>query len=257
MGGGSGGGGQQGGQGQGGQNGDDSGSATGGFTGSGDGTASVMGTTTTVGLYGSATELRLDVSRLPRVDQYEALMATGIDAMNVVDIPSDIKTVTYFLRSEESADAAATPLSASAPIESTLTGRGRGLMRREVDRAVTAWSETNGGESTGESRLLAEEVVGLSFQYFDGVQWLTDWDSDQYGGLPLAVEILLVMSDAAPELADSPLSAETNADGNPPTERSYRLVVRLPTASIHTLNAAAGAAIESGAADASTLEAFP
>ena len=239
--------------------GEDQGSATGGFTG-GDDAAAPDGTTTTtatVGLYGSATELRMDVSRLPRVDQYESLLAGG--AGDAVAVPSDIKTVTYFLRSEESADAADTPLSASLPVESTVTGRGRGLMRREVDRATSAWADQSGGSAspteTDQARLLAEEVVGLSFQYFDGTQWLTDWDSDQYGGLPLAVEILVIMSDAEPEAADSPLEADTTTDGSVPTERTYRLVVDLPTATIPTTDPAADAAAETG--EAVPMETMP
>ena len=239
--------------------GDDTGSATGGFTEGGDDPAADeegAATGSTVGLYGSATELRMDVSRLPRVDQYEALLASP--AVDAVEIPSDIKTVTYFLRSEESADAANTPLSTSMPVESTLTGRGRGLMRREVDRATSSWAEQSGGTAaaTDQARLLAEEVIGLSFQYFDGTQWLADWNSDEYGGLPLAVEILLIMSDADPDATESPLEADTTAAGSVPTERTYRLVVHLPTATIPTTDPAAEAA-GTEAAETLPMEAVP
>ena len=230
--------------------------ATGGFTSGSDSMTTETGVAAaTVGFYGSATELRLDVSRLPRVDQYEAMLVPD-GSLGAVEVPSDVKTVTYFLRSEESADAADTPLGAATPIEGSLTGRGRGLMRREVDRAISTWAEQSGGatESSGQVRLLAEEVVSLSFQYFDGYQWLADCDSDQYGGLPLAVEILLVMSDADPDATDSPLQADTKADGSAPTERTYRLVVRLPTATIPTTDPAA---VGTEAEDAQTLPQEP
>jgi len=241
--------------------GDDQGSATGGFTGSGeeDATEQASTTTTTVGLYGSASELRMDVSRLPRVDQYEALLAGG--GVDAVAIPSDVKTVTYFLRSEVSADAADTPLSSSLPVEGTLTGRGRGLMRREVDRATSAWADQSGSATTAaptdQARLLAEEVVGLSFQYFDGIQWLTDWDSDQIGGLPLAVEIILIMDDADPDAAESPLAADTTTDGSVPTERTYRLVVHIPTATIPTTDPAAEAAATGETAETTPMGTMP
>jgi type II secretory pathway pseudopilin PulG len=215
----------------------------------------------TVRLYGSPTELRMDISRLPRVDQYEVMLADY--ATGAVVIPSDIKTVTYFLRSEESAATADAPLGAATPIQSSLTGRGRGLMRREVDRATSAWAEegmlamTNTGIATDQARLLAEEVVGLSFQYFDGIQWLADWDSDQYGGLPVAVEILLTMSDADPDATDSPLEADVTSEGRIPTERTYRLVVRLPTTAFPVLDPLTGMPSLGPSADASTMEAMP
>jgi hypothetical protein len=259
MGSGSDGSGQPSGQGSGqGQNptGGNQGSAAGGSTGAAPEATASEESALTVGLYGSATELRLDVSRLPRVDQYEAMLgaAPGVEA---VDIPSDIKTVTYFLRSEESADAADTPLSASAPIESATTGRGRGLMRREVDRAISSWASESGGteSSSGQAKLLAEEVVAITFQYFDGTQWLAEWDSDANGGLPLAVEILLIMSDADHDQEDSTLQADTTANGQQPTERTYRLVVRLPTATIPTTDPAAEASAENDATALPTGEA--
>src|SRR5205823_3339131 len=58
--------------------------------------------TTVVKLTGSATELRFDVSRLPRVDQYQGMLSSKGDP-SAVDLPSDIKTIAYFLRSEASA----------------------------------------------------------------------------------------------------------------------------------------------------------
>lgn len=217
--------------------GDDGGasSATGGSTGAaGEETSTEEATTTTVGLYGGPLELRIDVSRLPRVDQYESLLAAdgNVDA---VDIPSDVKTVTYFLRSEESAAAADAPLGSMATVQISTTGRGRGLMRREVDRAVASWAEQSGDtqSATAQSKLLADEVVGLTFQYFDGTQWLADWNSDDLGGLPLAVEIVLVLSDARPEDTTSSLQPP-EIDEKPPTERTYRLVVALPTATLPT-----------------------
>ena len=63
---------------------------------------------TIVGLYGSASSLQFDISRLPRVDQYEALYSPNSE-LGVVDIPSDIKTVIYFVCTEDTFDAAKNP----------------------------------------------------------------------------------------------------------------------------------------------------
>jgi hypothetical protein len=172
-----------------------------------------------VKLYGSATELRLDVSRLPRVDQYQALMN---DSLGAVEIPSDVKTVVYFVRD---ADSFGMP-------EPSLDGTGQGLMRSEIDRAVSSYAES-GGDITSlyaSGKLVADEVTGLAFQYWDGVEWLPEWNSDDSGGLPLAVEIVMKIQPTRAmteeEIADVGLASKTL----PPAEQTYRLVVHLPTA---------------------------
>ncbi|WP_425616410.1 hypothetical protein NA78x_000056 [Anatilimnocola sp. NA78] len=180
-----------------------------------------------VGLYGSGSELQLDVSRLPRIDQYQAEMSS--DALQgVVDIPSDMKTVSYFLNSENG-------LPVSAGI-SGLEARGKGLMRRVLDRAVSNWAAENGNSSSslGETEMLAAEVVGLSFMYFDGATWTSDWDSVAMKGLPVAIEITLVMQptgEANAGTALNPLAALATTDDETETnERVYTLTVNLPTA---------------------------
>ena len=77
----------------------------------------------------------------------------------------------------------------------------------------------------------------MTFQYFDGTQWVAEWNSDDIGGLPLAVEIVLVLSDARPDDKTSPLQS-LDTDEKPPTERTYRLVVHLPTATVPTTSSA-------------------
>jgi hypothetical protein len=115
--------------------------------------------------------------------------------MVATDLPSDIKTVNYFLLSDESADSAASTLNVSGSITPSTTGRGRGLMRGELDRAVTLYSEASGQlESTYDgARLLAQEIVGLAFRYHDGTSWAQEWDSKTAGGLPRAIEITLTL----------------------------------------------------------------
>jgi hypothetical protein len=163
--------------------------------------------------------------------------------MGPIDIPSDVKTVTYFLRSEASAAAEEAGSMSLAGPEPSLDIRGRGLMRSEIDRAMATFA-TSAGDSqatTVTAKLLAEEVVGLSFQYFDGYQWLTDWDSQQFGGLPKAVEITLVLADAQraerEQMLDTPnVASPTEQLG----ERTYRLVVHLPAAKLPAATGAVG-----------------
>lgn len=168
-----------------------------------------------IGLYGSSTELQIDISRLPRVDQFQA-MTDPDNLAGVVDIPSDMKTVSYFLRPEEGQIAVAPE------------GRGRGLMRRVLDRSVSNYDQQNGGTgSLGQLDLMAEEVVGLQFMYFDGSSWTSDWDSASMEGLPVAIEITVILKSMEDQKAEIAGSIATTEEDN---ERLYTLTVNLPTA---------------------------
>lgn len=172
-----------------------------------------------IGLYGSSTELQIDISRLPRVDQFQA----EVDPTNlngVVDIPSDMKTVTYFLRP------------APGMTDVGIDGRGRGLMRRVLDRAVSNWEAQSGGStgSLGNLELMAEEVVGLQFMYFDGASWSSEWDSAAMQGLPVAIEITVVLQSLAEQDAQDATGLFSTAAEGEENERFYTLTVNLPTA---------------------------
>jgi hypothetical protein len=124
-----------------------------------------------------------------------------------------------------------------------------GLVRREVDRVVSNASTQTASSGTTDTagQLLAPEVSRLEFRYFDGSQWLTEWDSQQNGGLPLAVEITLGITVSAPGTSVAgPASAGatgSQAVGTNPVgtgETLYRLVVRLPVAEPITSTQASG-----------------
>jgi hypothetical protein len=103
-------------------------------------------------------------------------------------------------------------------------------MRAETAQAVATWAEMNGQAQSyyDNAKLLADEVVGLEFRYFDGLDWLTDWDSDALGGLPKAVEILLTIQPTY-ALTEQALARAEQGAALPP-DKTYRLVVHLPLA---------------------------
>jgi hypothetical protein len=76
--------------------------------------------------------------------------------------------------------------------------------------------------------LVAPEISAIQFQYFNGMQWLPFWDSQQMQGLPLAVEV--VISVTTREAASSASLPWLNvAGGGAPGEATiYRVVVGLP-----------------------------
>jgi hypothetical protein len=110
---------------------------------------------------------------------------------------------------------------------------GAGLVRRELDRAVACWAADIGevGSSTGSGQLLAPEVNYLEFRYFDGAEWLTEWDSEQMGGLPVAVEILVGIDPAGGEDVQSmDIDRLQDLAATDMNDYVFRLVVRLPVA---------------------------
>ena len=171
-----------------------------------------------VGLVGDASYIWLDISRLPRIDQYHPLIQTAQDA---VTTGSDIKQVVYYIASTAGRN------NSNDILAEESAGQRRGLFRDEVDRAVSFYQ---GGFTPGTpkdySQLIATEVVQLQFRYFDGTAWQTQWDSVEREGFPSAVEIYILV-DSNPE--GDPTEPTNEDDGR--FER-YRSVVHLPLAEI-------------------------
>lgn len=198
------------------------------------------------GLYGDQYSLQFDMTRLPRLDEYSAIVSdAGVNP--ITQIPTDIRTISYYLSGSTPITQASAAQSRESGLGSTasslqslrdtsLPPEGRGLVRQERDRSLAAYSEVKAdfsdlSQDTGED-LLAEEVTRLEFQYFDGYQWWPSWDSDDRGGLPIAIEILVGLADAKPSDEAEPTTNQTasNEASKAPQELIYRLVVRIPTA---------------------------
>ena len=177
---------------------------------------------TVPGIYGNQFELQIDVSRLPRIEEYQQLLAVD-PAIALMDLPSDVKTITYFI--QDRGLAAAAEFAGPAPALG-VSPEENGLVRREMDRSVTQWALENGNvigiQQNGD--VIAPEVVGLELGYFDGYEWLTEWDSEAAGGLPVAIQIILVMKPPA-----DPTTLEDPAVIDESTLMYYRSVVRIPT----------------------------
>ena len=168
-------------------------------------------------LIGTQNLLRVDTSRLPRLDEYNPLVARReIDQQ----LPSDIKTVTYFFSDSEP--------TVKDEIMPEL-GRNGGLYRRRIDRAVEAFL---GEESISDSpdefcELIAPEVAGIQFRYFDGSDWLDEWDSAEQMGFPSAIEVI-VSIDSQRATSDRFVRSETQQE----ELEILRTVVYLPVAEI-------------------------
>jgi prepilin-type N-terminal cleavage/methylation domain-containing protein len=160
----------------------------------------------TPGLYGDTDWIQIDVSRLPRLDQMQSNVSQSPDTL-VIDRLSDLKTVKYYVNSSDSGAVGAG------------SQGGSGLVRLEMDRAVTAYqAQQNGGVDTSSLNLqpLAPEVTAVQFDYFDGTEWQTYWDSQESGGLPWAIQITLSIVPQSARLAAGPSGQLGGAASNNP-----------------------------------------
>ncbi len=170
------------------------------------------------GLYGNSKELMVDISRLPRLDQYSPVV---LGTNGPVSLPTDLKTIAWFV--EMSA------LETDQMIMTSAQGTEAqgGLYRRELDRAVAAFNLDVAGTlaADGYTRLIASEVIAVEFRYFDGKDYLSYWDSDEMGGFPTAVEITIAV-DPHREIREQGVAVQME------NIRPYRTVVYLPIAEI-------------------------
>ena len=158
------------------------------------------------GIRGTQTTLEIDGAR----PQRELAFALPVNATIPSNRTSDLRTIMYLL---------AAPGQAFDP-----QGRG-GLAREEGDRYAIASAEEQGRSATGNfsAVVLAPEIIGLEFEYFDGMMWQPAWDSVAYGRLPRAVQVRIRF--APPQVKPTWLTAAVNQ-----STEIVRLVVYIPAA---------------------------
>ena len=168
-------------------------------------------------LFGTANSVAVDISRLPRLDQYNAIVA-GEDSE--IQTPSDIKTLAYFFSTAEPVNNDQVAFARVAP---------GGLYRRQIDRAVAAHSGIPSLVASPDEYcdLVAGEVAEIHFRYFDGEGWQAEWDSEENGGFPLAIEVVLVIDPAR-----STSGQDYQFSGGGREREQYRRVIHLPAAEL-------------------------
>lgn len=197
------------------------GSTSTGSTSGGASSSSSSASRRAAGVYGDLYRIEFDVRRAPRVDEYDAdQLAAQLDGPLVHT--TDLRTISYFLSDSQSA---------ASQFRTGVT-QDAGLARGEMDRPSAAWSYNQGQLAPSEANavVLAPEVELLEFRYFDGADWVEEWDSEDRGAVPLAIEISLGV-----RRSDDALGVELSAgavrieDVQDDTEwLIYRLVVQIP-----------------------------
>ena len=192
-------------------------------------TAGSESATQVQGIFGTATELRIDRAARWRWQRATQPIDSTADA-ELDDLP---QTVQYFFNDGETllADRLAAMGVLANP---TLSGRA-GLYRRQA--VTVAWvyqiSATGVSVATTEQsapELWAPEVLEVAFGYFDGQQMLEQWDSAQQGRLPRGIEIHLTVLQEPFELAKEHSSQQRDVQlRSKKNAVEYRLYVRLPS----------------------------
>ncbi len=170
-------------------------------------------------MIGTEEVLMIDISRLPRIDEYNPMVAMRADPQ----LPSDVKGVTYFLGEP---DPRAGNTGRSSMFTDELAKMG-GLYRRQIDRAVASYSGEQGAISEVDdfTELIAPEIAELRFRYFDGTDWLSSWDSVESDSFPVAIEVVVVI-DPVRTLASADDYRYAGFDSE--TMQQYRKVIHLP-----------------------------
>lgn len=169
-------------------------------------------------LIGTTNAIMLDISRLPRLDQYNPLLEKPSAVESTI---SDIKTVSYFFSSDQGGYDPRV-----SRRESEIAG---GMYRREIDRAVANFrgDETLQLVPDDFAELVASEVAELRFKYFNGSDWADEWDSETEGGFPTAVEIILIVD---PRRTSAASTGYSYNGFDQTLMEQHRLTVHLPVA---------------------------
>ena len=169
-------------------------------------------------MFGTRNAIMLDISRLPRLDQFNPLLEKASEREATA---SDIKSIAYFF---SGASGGYDPNVSRR--ENEITG---GMYRRQIDRAVANFrgDETLRVQPDEFCELVASEIAEVGFRYFDGNDWTEQWDSEEEGGFPTAIEIFIVVDPAR----TSPATTGYQYTGfNEANMERHRLTVYLPMA---------------------------
>lgn len=173
--------------------------------------------TDATGVFGDGQSLVLHISRPAREKESPSGDSTTTAPAG------DLKSVSYFLAGSDARIAATvTSTLTSTPADDGIEG----LARMSGDRFAVQQASQSGEspESVSQVELLAPEINHLSFEYHDGYEWLTEWDSTVEGRLPAAIGITIGFRE--PDFPENSFLRRTASESTD----TYRLVVPLPAA---------------------------
>ena len=138
-----------------------------------------------IGIFGDAVSLVLHINRPYRRDA-----VTDGQMINPAS-ESNQKSVSYFLAGGEGS--VASMVAGQFQTKQEYDDGIDGLARMSGDRFTLTLADQQGDmiQMASQTKLLAEEINSLSLEYHDGVEWLTEWDSDVQLRVPNAIGITI------------------------------------------------------------------
>lgn len=174
----------------------------------------------TSGLIGTATDLQLFVSKPdPNLGYSDSQSITSVGSRS-----SDLILIRY-LMAESGGGGLSSALADKFGAADQTGPVGLARMEGDLFGLTTAITEAEEMPLVAASQMLAKEVSAVQFRYFDGLEWVEQWDSTALNMLPKAIEIVLTLrktasgSDPNEELKPEEVQATT-----------HRTVVPIPVA---------------------------
>ncbi len=166
---------------------------------SGSATDDALGTYTN-GLFGTDKDLVLYISR-PSGNGTYINAQTLIDPL---DRSSDAMIIRYLL-AEDGGSGLSSQI-ASDPDYQEIEENVKGLARMSGDQVGLSTAIASGDVEMQllASELIAQEVMDISFEYYNGVEYLTEWDSTVLNAMPNAIRVTLTIR-TIPDEGDQPL----------------------------------------------------
>ncbi len=172
-----------------------------------------------IGVFGDAVSVVLHINR-----PYRPGVRSDEDVLNP-ESQSNQKSISYFLAGGEGN--LASMVAGQFQTENDYEDGIDGLARMSGDRFTLTLADQQGDmvQLATQTKLLAEEINSLSFEYHDGVEWLTEWDSDVQERVPNAIGVTIGFRE--------PNHPEGSILYHQPSEStdSYRIVVPLVVSS--------------------------
>jgi hypothetical protein len=121
---------------------------------------------------------------------YRSIAGSDEDVLNPHS-QSDQKSVSYFLAGGEGS--LASMVAGQFQIKNDYEDGIDGLGRMSGDRFTLALADKQGDlvQLASQTKLIAEEINSLAFEYHDGTEWLKEWDSDLQERVPNAIGVTI------------------------------------------------------------------
>lgn len=181
-----------------------------------------VSTTYTNGLVGTSTDLQLFISRPDRTLGY----VSSQEMTSADQRTGDLMIVRYLMASKSGGGLSSAIADREAPGGDT-GAIGLARVAGDLYGLSTAVETSEEYPQLSAAKLQAKEVSAIQFRYFDGIEWLEEWDSTALNDLPKSIEVTLTLRNLATA------SDSLNADDEDPyafPDTTHRMVVPIPVA---------------------------